>query len=364
MVVEPLAWNLQPATREIHKLALGFVNLLPLVVISVFVLLFAWFLALAVRRGTERLLRNRVASPLLRTVIAFCTSVPILLVAIYVVLQILGLTRLAFTVIGGTGLAGLIVGIAFSDILENLLASILISVNNPFEAGDRVEVAGHVGIVKQVTSRGTVLMSFDGNHVQIPNATVYKSTIVNFTSNPLRRSDFEVGIAYEDNISEAQDLIRSLLNGHSAILSDHSPLVLVDRLASSSVILHSYYWVNAADNDLMKVKSSVIRQVKQALDENGFSMPDEAREVIFPKGVPLQAVEASAAILPEQNGEKGEAAPQKQKPRPEPHEPLYTEAESSRTNEDEEIREQARTSPSPEGEQNLLSTDLKKKRTD
>ena len=135
--------------------------------------------------------------------------------------------------VGGTGLIGLAVGIAFRDITENFLASIFLSMQRPFETGDLVEISGVTGYVQQLNMRTTILMTLDGNLVQIPNATVYKSTLRNFTTNCNRREDFVVGIGYDDSINEAQDIALSVLVNHPAVLKDPEPSVLADSLGTS-----------------------------------------------------------------------------------------------------------------------------------
>lgn len=141
----------------------------------------------------------------------------------YLILRVSGLTQLALTVVGGTGLIGLIIGIAFRDITENFLASIFLSMQRPFETGDLVEVSGVTGYVQQLNMRTTILMTLDGNFVQIPNACVYKSNLRNFTTTPNRREDFVVGIGYDTAISEAQEIAQKVLADHPAVLNDPEP---------------------------------------------------------------------------------------------------------------------------------------------
>ena len=205
----------------------------------------------------------------------------------YLILRILGLTQLALTVIGGTGLIGLVIGIAFQDIAENFLASILISVQKPFRIGDLIVVDGHEGIVQRVTTRGTTLLTSDGNHVQIPNSKIYKTTIENYTANPLRRISFEIGIGYDDSTSEAQKVVLETIKEHSATLNDPAPRVLIENLGASTVNLTALFWIDGTRNEWRSVRSSCMRMAKQALLHAGISMPDEAREVIFPNGVPV-----------------------------------------------------------------------------
>ena len=214
-------------------------------------------------------------------------SVPIFLLGLYFVLQAAGLTRLALTILGGTGLAGIIVGFAFRDIAENFLASILLSVRNPFRTGDLIEVAGHTGIVQNLNTRSSVLLTLDGNHVQIPNATVYKSTITNYSSMPSRRAEFTVGIGYDSSTAKAQNIIAEILRAHPAVLDEPEPLVLVDALGDATVNLRIYYWFDSATFAPNKINSALLRLSKNALLEGGIELPDPAREVVFPKGVPL-----------------------------------------------------------------------------
>lgn len=152
-------------------------------------------------------------------------------------------------------------------------------------------IDGIEGIVQRLTVRATVLMSLDGNHVQIPNATVYKSPIVNFTSNPNRRIDFVVGIGYGDSIARAQDIALRVIAEHPAVLRDPEPWVLVESLGSSAVQLRVYVWLDATRHSWLKVRSSVIRLVMRAFGEPAVSMPDEAREVIFPQPLRVQLEE-------------------------------------------------------------------------
>ena len=242
---------------------------------------------LVATRGTRAFVLRRVQTNLLRNVIARSVGVLVFLIGTYIVLRVSGLTQLALTVVGGTGLIGLAVGIAFRDITENFLASIFLSMQRPFETGDLVEVAGVTGYVQQLNVRTTILMTLDGNLVQIPNATVYKSNLRNFTTNANRREDFVIGIGYDVSINEVQEVARKVLADHPAVLNDPEPSVLADSLGRATINLRIDFWLNGREYSWLKVRSSVIRLVKIAFQKHGISMPDEAREVVFPQGIPV-----------------------------------------------------------------------------
>jgi small-conductance mechanosensitive channel len=208
----------------------------------------------------------------------------------YLVLKICGLTRLALTMVGGTGLVGLVIGIAFRDITENFLASVLLSVQSPFRKGDLIELAGVLGVVQQLNVRTTVLMSLAGHLVQLPNALVYKSTIRNFTSIPNRREDFTLGIGYEVPIDQAQEVALKVLAEHPAVLKSPESWVLVDDLGPTTVNLRVYFWLDGSKTSWLKAKSSVIRLVKRAFQDHHITLPDDLRKVVFPQEVPVRII--------------------------------------------------------------------------
>lgn len=283
--------TLERATNELTDIYLQAVRSWPVVLVVALILLATWAIAKATMALIRRYLVYRVTSPLLRSILARALTIPIYVLGIYFVLQIAGLTRLALTILGGTGILGIIVGFAFRDIAENFLASVLLSSRNPFRSGDLIEIAGHTGIVQNLNTRSTVLLTLDGNHIQIPNATVYKSTITNFSSNPTRRATFVVGIGYDSSAAEAQALMLKVLREHPAVRSAPEPLVLLEELGAATLNLRASYWFDSAIHAPNRINSALLRQTKNALVSGGISLPDPAREVVFPNGVPVTVLQ-------------------------------------------------------------------------
>lgn len=352
-VPKPSIWDMRPAWAGLLALWRDLVQSLPFFVFGMVILGLSVWAGMIATRAVAAVLAPRLAARLLRSVIARTAGVLVVLIGTYVVLRVSGLTQLALTVVGGTGLLGLALGIAFRDITENFLASIFLSMQRPFETGDLVEVAGITGYVQQLNVRTTILMTLDGSLVQIPNATVYKSTLRNFTSNANRREDFVVGIDYEALITDAQAIAREVLTQHPAVLQDPEPSVLVDSLGPSAVNLRVYFWLDGREHSWLKVRSSVIRLIKRAFQENGITMPDDAREVIFPHGVPFTMTERTAASATKRQG------PDAQPPRPETAasadtESVSTPAEAGLYSEAVVIKAQARHAQTLQGGENLL----------
>ncbi|WDQ15003.1 mechanosensitive ion channel family protein [Rhodopirellula sp. P2] len=343
-VAELPLWNFAPAMASLRQLGREATGVLPLVLVAIAVTILAYFFARAGAGLTRWFTRSRIESSLLRQVAGNVVAVLIFIIGTYVALRVSGLTRLAVTVLGGTGLIGLALGFAFRDIAENYLASILLSLNHPFRVGDLIEVEGAKGFVRKVTTRGTVLNTLEGNQIQMPNSTVFKGKIINYTATPLSRQDFTVGIGFEDSIVEAQEIVMSVLNDHVGVVDDPAAIAIVESLGSATVNLRVYYWFDQTTHSPLKVSSSVIRLVKQKLTEAGISMPDEARELVFPRGVPVQMMEELPSAPP--------APPEKS---PSVAEPTTSVGEGDLGPEQGEVLRATEDDETVEGEANLIA---------
>ena len=153
--------------------------------------------------GYRRLWRRLTPNSFLAELLAQTLRVVGLALGITVGLTLVGAHAMIGTILGSAGLIGIAIGFAVRDTLENYIASIMLSIRQPFRAQEHLRINDHEGIVVRLTSRATVLMTLDGNHLRIPNADVFKAVIVNYTRNPERRILFELGIDAEDDPMQA-----------------------------------------------------------------------------------------------------------------------------------------------------------------
>lgn len=346
-ILDPDIWNYEPAFSGLQEIWQKVVRAIPFWIFSLVVIIIFWGLSTLVSKFTRASLKKREMNNLLRGIVAKGVALLVFLLGLYIVFYVADLTRVALTVLGGTGLLGIVLGIAFRDITENFLASIFLSIQNPFHASDLVEIAGTTGFIQRLTIRATLLMTLDGNHIQIPNSTVYKSSILNYTSNPNQRTTFTIGIGYDDSIAAAQKIGAKIVEDHPAVLKEPEPWILVDKLAASTVNLRFYYWVNANDHNIFKVKSSVLRLMKTAYINEGISMPDDARERVFPDGLTVQTTKDLSAH-PERVGKTDDRV------KSTVDSEVASVGEGELKSNDEEIWEQGRKSRSPEEGEDLL----------
>lgn len=343
------AWNFEPFLEGLHEQWQGLLKAIPSLFFGVIILIITWLIAKGATFFTHLLVKSHIDNALLQRVVVWGVGLGIILIGLYSIFHLMGLTTVALTVVGGTGLLGIILGIAFKEITENLLASIFLSINNPFHKGDLIEIEGVTGYVQSLTVRSTILINLEGNYVQIPNATVYKSKIRNYTSNPNRREKFTIGISYSSSISDAQEIALEVLKNHPTVLNDPEAWVLVDNLSSAVVNLRVYFWIDGRKHSWLKVRSSVIRLIKRAFQAEGISMPDETRERVFPDGIkvwmnPKESHEPSMPSSPTATALLNEE-----------DRSIATEAEGELHSEAENIQKQSHQSQTPEKGRNLLN---------
>jgi len=224
----------------------------------------------------DRLAPNAFIADIYRTVLRLAFVVGGLVVA----LDILGATALLSTILGAAGIIGLAIGFAVKDTVENFIASIMLSIRQPFRPNDTIEIGGDVGKVIRLTSRATILLSFDGNHIRIPNSTVFKSRIVNFSRNDERRFTFTLGVAYGTDLTMARKLALSTLSDMPFVLREPAADVIIQDLGDSTVGLFVAAWIAQHETSYGRARGEAIRVLLETFSTAGIEMPEPTYRLI------------------------------------------------------------------------------------
>ncbi len=277
-IASAIAERLSPSVTRLHKLADQTKTLIPLLGIAVGVLFVAWLMArLAAWAFRASPLSNQ--NRLLRGILENVLKVAVFLIGLYIALEILGATAVVGAVLGAAGVAGLAISFAFRDIIENFLASVLLSLRQPFQIKDVVDINGTMGKVVRLTSSETVLMTLEGNHVRLPNAAVFKGEVINYTRNPERRFAVVVGVGTDEDLIRAEEVGLRTLSEMPGVLSEPPPKCVVDELGDSNVALRFLGWVDQSQTDFEKVRSHATRLIKVVFDSEEIGMPNPIYDV-------------------------------------------------------------------------------------
>tara|TARA_R110002124_G_scaffold183145_1_gene350527 strand:- start:14695 stop:16032 length:1338 start_codon:yes stop_codon:yes gene_type:complete len=334
--------RLEDTGKRVTLLGQSIVAALPLLLLAL--ITFLLFLFLGRWIGSRDVFYRRVTpNYFIANLLAQLTRLAFVVIGLMIALLLMDAQSLIGTILGAVGLIGLAIGFAVRDTVENYIASILLSIRNPFDINDLVIIDGFEGNVVKLNSRATILISPDGNHIRVPNAKVFKAVITNFTRHPERRFEFDVGIDTEQDVLLAQALALEALTEMEGVLVDPKPSVIVHQLGDSNIILRIYAWVDQKHFSFLKVRSEAIRLVKQVFDDADIVMPEPIYKLrmVSSESLPINNFEAP----------KQQPTPSRNSYRP----PVEQDVRADHVIEDKVVEQRA-----VDVEENLLSPDAPK----
>lgn len=282
-VVSDVRRRLKPAFDTLTRAGDELISALPLLGVALLVIAGFWMLSRWAGRWGW-LYGKLVSNPFARDWVRRIIQGMLLILGIVLALEILNATALVGAVLGAAGVAGLALGFAFRDTAENYIAGLLLSVRQPFEPNDHILIEGREGKVVRLTPRATILLTFDGNHVRIPNSVVFKGILVNYTRLTNRRFKVLIRVGREADLSTALDTGKATVARLEGVLEDPAPGAWVDELGDTYVVLAFVGWVDQDNTDFYRARSEAMRTVKEALARHGMPMPEPAYRLTLSDG--------------------------------------------------------------------------------
>lgn len=204
------------------------------------------------------------------------------ILGLIIALNMVGLTEVATSFLAAGGVMAVVLGFAFREIGENLLAGLFLSFSRSFDVGDLIESNGIRGIVRRIEIRDVHIRTADGCDIFIPSATIYKNPLHNFTRDGLRRGNFTVGIDYGDDLQKARELLLSTVQKNNHVLGEPAPNIQISGFTPAYVELEVFLWINTFSEGpgLAATRSQVMNECHQALANNGFTFSSNVTTAI------------------------------------------------------------------------------------
>lgn len=223
-------------------------------------------------------LRLRTDDPLLADFLTRFSRWGLLLLGALLALQVVGLSGMVSGLLAGAGLSAFIVGFAFKDIAENFLAGVILAFNRPFRINDTVQIRDMIGHVEALNLRTTLMRTFEGKHIFLPNSLVLKEPLINYTRDGHLRQDFLVSVELGPDVTPAvaTDLILSYLRTVPEVQqAPRTPYVNLEKATATTADLRVYFWTDAEDyrRGVLQLKSQLMEQIKLELRGAGLSVP-------------------------------------------------------------------------------------------
>ena len=273
-----LVRRLDPAMDRFRARIDQAIVFLPLALVAAVIfglVVIAGFAIARLRQPWERLAPNAFVADIYRQLL----RISFVILGIIIALDIMNATALLSTILGAAGIIGLALGFAVRDTVENFIASVMLSFRQPFRPNDTVEINGDVGKVIRLTSRATILLSFDGNHIRIPNAVVFKSRIINYTKNAERRFMFSIMVERDADLQETRNLVAQTVQNLPFVLTEPAAQIWIEALSPTGIELVITGWVDQNETSIVLAKGEAIRQVKLAIQAAGIVIPDATQAI-------------------------------------------------------------------------------------
>lgn len=242
---------------------------------SLLILFIGWKVINGVNALLERTLERMKVEPLVASFLSSFFQWTLRVALLLSFASMLGVQTTSFLAVLGS--AGLAVGLALQGSLSNLAGGVLILLIKPFKIGDYIEAQGHAGTVKKIQLFHTQLNTPDNRVVLLPNGPLAGNSIMNYSAEPNRRLDYNIGISYGDDVVKAKDLLLKLIEGDERVLLDPAPQAMVVSLDDSSVTIRLRIWVKAGD--FWPMTFWLTEHSKLLFDKEGVTIPFPQRDV-------------------------------------------------------------------------------------
>jgi small conductance mechanosensitive channel len=242
--------------------------------LAIITLLIGWWLINGLIGKVGALMQRRNVDRALHSFIASLAGIILKVLLLVSVASMIGVETTSFIAV--IGAAGLAIGLALQGSLANFAGGVLIMLFRPFRAGDWIEAQGVSGSVDSIQIFHTTLKTADNKVVIVPNGSLSNGHITNYSREPKRRADINLGIDYSSDIRKAREVLLKIAEDPRVHL-DPAPVVFVTGLGDSAVNLSLRVWV--ATPDFWPVTFGFTELAKERLTEAGIGIPFPQRVV-------------------------------------------------------------------------------------
>jgi len=266
-------------SQALQSMLVDFLAFLPDLLASLIIFFLSLYLAAYLTKLISRTLERRNTDPEIRILIIKISRWAIIILGLTIALQQIGFDLSAF--LAGLGIIGFTIGFALQDISKNFVSGLLLLLQQPFDVGDVIEVAGYAGTVANIDLRATEIHTFDGQNVLIPNGDVFTSPIKNYSRFDNRRVDINVGVAYGSDLEIVRNTALEAICSIEGVLPDPVPVLIFNNFGDSSIDCTAYFWINTKNTSYLGAIDASIVNINTAFKTNGIDIPFPIRTVLM-----------------------------------------------------------------------------------
>jgi len=173
--------------------------------------------------------------------------------------------------LGAAGILSVAIGFASQTSASNLISGLFLLAERPFQIGDFIRVGETTGEVLAVDLLSVKLRTMDNLFVRVPNETLVKSFVTNFSRFPIRRYDLQLGVAYGEDLDRVKTVIEQVAERNPLCLEEPKLQIIFQGFGNSSVDLQISVW--ARRENFLALRNSLPLEIKKAFDSEGIEIP-------------------------------------------------------------------------------------------
>ncbi len=260
----------------------GFIVMLPNLLVAVIIFVSFYFLARQARVWAHKPFKKVSDSKSIVELLINVLFITIVSVGLFIALSVLQLDKAVTSLLAGAGIVGLALGFAFQDIAANFVAGVLMAFRKPLKIGDVIQSNDHLGVCQDINLRNTIIRTFQGQLVHIPNKDIYSKPLKNFSTEHFRRVDLECGVSYGDDLEKVRQLVLDAIASIDYIHHEKGISFYYTKFDESSINFQVRYWIEFNKQpDFMLAQSDGIMKIKTTFDKNDVTIPFPIRTLDF-----------------------------------------------------------------------------------
>lgn len=259
-----------------------FIRLLPNILIASLILVLGFYIAKLIQKLAQKIFHRFTQHETISNLFSSFVYLLAIGVTLFVALSVLHLDKAVTSILAGAGIAGIALAFAFQDIAANFMAGILLLIRRPLVIGDLVKSNNVMGKVITLNMRDTIIQTFQGQMVIVPNKEIFQNSLENFTRSGKRRIDLTVGVSYGDDLDKVKEVTLQAVKKITVLDNERPPRLFYTEFADSSINFTLQVWINSTEQPIFwQGTSEAIMLIKKAFDENGISIPYPIRTLDF-----------------------------------------------------------------------------------
>lgn len=270
---ETIASGFSLAIDRVNEWSADFVSLIPNMIAGLFLFVIFLIIAFGARFSTVQYFSRRQRIDLGR-ILSSISFWSFTIFGVVIALTVIMPSLKPGNLVASMGVGSLAIGFVFKDILQNWLSGLLILLRLPFRRGDQIIIEEVEGTVMRIDPRATILRTYDGRDIVVPNSTVYSSNIIINTSQQQRRVELDLTVGYNYDVRVITRIIQNSLEQVEEILRDPAPQVLCWDLGSTSLGMKLRWWIDSERSEEVISRARAVQAIKEAFDANGIDPTD------------------------------------------------------------------------------------------